>query len=306
MYLTLPISLTINYDAMNDKSPEMNPLSSLDVWEDDLLQRYPDPESIAQGKTTEEYRNYETPGRDSVREFYRLNHKYQTYDFVQAKRAEFLQFNKKEMSVWEAFDFLNQLVDDSDPDTDLDQFQHLLQTSEAIRADGHPDWMVLAGLFHDMGKVLCLFGEPQWAVVGDTFPVGCAWSGKIVYPEFFTDNSDHQIADYQSRYGVYSPGCGLRNVHLSWGHDEYVYHMMKDYLPEPALYMLRYHSFYAQHREGAYDHLMDEHDHEMFKWVKLFNPYDLYSKNPTPPDWTQLRPYYEDLVAKYLPAKLKF
>jgi inositol oxygenase len=291
---------------MNDKSPEMNPLSSLDVWEDDLLQRYPDPESIAQGKTTEEYRNYETPGRDSVREFYRLNHKYQTYEFVQEKRAEFLQFNKKEMSVWEAFDFLNQLVDDSDPDTDLDQFQHLLQTSEAIRADGHPDWMVLAGLFHDMGKVLCLFGEPQWAVVGDTFPVGCAWSGKIVYPEFFTANPDHQIADYQTRYGVYSPGCGLRNVHLSWGHDEYVYHMMKDYLPEPALYMLRYHSFYAQHREGAYDHLMDEHDHEMFKWVKLFNPYDLYSKNPTPPDWTQLRPYYEDLVAKYLPAKLKF
>src|ERR1700733_1529206 len=90
---------------------ENNPLSSLDVWEDDLLQRYPDPGSIAQGKTTEEYRNYETPGRDSVREFYRLNHTYQTFNFVQEKRAEFLQFNKKEMSVWEAFDFLNQLVD---------------------------------------------------------------------------------------------------------------------------------------------------------------------------------------------------
>jgi inositol oxygenase len=210
------------------------------------------------------------------------------------------------MSVWDAFQFLNQLVDDSDPDTDLDQFQHLLQTSEAIRADGHPDWMVLAGLFHDMGKVLCLFGEPQWAVVGDTFPVGCAWSDKIVYPEFFSENPDAQNEQYQTRYGAYSPGCGLRNVQLSWGHDEYVYHMMKDYLPEPALYMLRYHSFYSQHREHGYDHLMDDHDREMFKWVKLFNPYDLYSKNPTPPDWTQLRPYYEDLVAKYLPATLKF
>ena len=119
-------------------------------------------------KSKEEYRNYEAPARDSVREFYRLNHTYQTYDFVQQKRAEFLKFDKKEMSVWAAFDFLNQLVDDSDPYTDLDQFQHLLQTSEAIRADGHPDWMVLAGLFHDMGKVLCLFDEPQWAVVGDT------------------------------------------------------------------------------------------------------------------------------------------
>ena len=290
----------------NKQLSESNPLSSLDVWEDDLLERYPDPESIATAKSTEEYRNYETPGRDSVREFYRLNHQYQTFDFVQQKKAEFLSFDKKEMSVWDAFQFLNQLVDDSDPDTDLDQFQHLLQTSEAIRADGHPDWMVLAGLFHDMGKVLCLFGEPQWAVVGDTFPVGCAWSDKIVYPEFFSENPDAQNEQYQTRYGVYSPGCGLRNVQLSWGHDEYVYQMMKDYLPEPALYMLRYHSFYSQHREQAYEHLMDEHDHEMFRWVRLFNPYDLYSKSPTPPDWGKLRPYYEDLVAKYLPATLKF
>jgi inositol oxygenase len=92
---------------------------------------------------------------------------------------------------------------------------------------------------------------------------------------------------------------------MSWGHDEYVYQMMKDSLPEPALYMLRYHSFYAWHREGAYDHLLDDHDREMLKWVKLFNPYDLYSKNPTPPDWSSLKPYYEELVAKYLPATLK-
>lgn len=298
--------MSSNHPSQPLSNAEMNPLSSLDVWEDHLLERYPDPESIAKGKTTEGYRNYETPGRDTVREFYRLNHKYQTLAFVQEKKAEFLRFDRREMSVWDAFDFLNQLVDDSDPDTDLDQFQHLLQTSEAIRADGHPDWMVLAGLFHDMGKVLCLFGEPQWAVVGDTFPVGCAWSDKVVYPEYFADNPDAQDPRYAGRYGVYSEGCGLNNVHLSWGHDEYVYQMMKDYLPEPALYMLRYHSFYAQHREQAYDHLLDDHDREMFKWVRLFNPYDLYSKNPVPPDWGQLRPYYEELVAKYLPEKLKF
>jgi inositol oxygenase len=145
-------------------------------------------------KATEEYRNYDNPERDTVREFYRLNHTYQTFDFVKKKREEFLAFKQKEMPIWEAFNFLNQLVDDSDPDTDLDQWQHLLQTSEAIRRDGHPDWMVLVGLVHDMGKVLCLFGEPQWAVVGDTFPVGCAHSDKIVYPEFFKNNPD----SYQS------------------------------------------------------------------------------------------------------------
>jgi inositol oxygenase len=288
------------------KAQDNSPLKSLDDWEDDLLRRYPDPESIATSKSTDEYRNYDSPERDTVREFYRLNHTYQTYDFVLEKEKEFLKFDKKEMPVWSAFDFLNQLVDDSDPDTDMDQLQHLLQTSEAIRRDGHPDWMVLTGLMHDMGKVLCLFGEPQWAVVGDTFPVGCAHSGKIVYPEFFENNPDSKDERYNSKLGVYSNQCGLRNVHMSWGHDEYVFQMLKDYLPEQGLYMLRYHSFYSQHKENAYDHLLDDHDREMFKWVKLFNPYDLYSKSPTPPDWKSLRPYYEDLVAKYLPSTLKF
>jgi inositol oxygenase len=284
---------------------DANPLSSLDVWEEDVLLRYPDPEAIA-AKSKEDYRNYDDPVRDTVKEFYRLNHTYQTYDFVQQKRNEFLQFNKKEMTVWDAFDFLNQLVDDSDPDTDLTQLQHLLQTSEAIRRDGHPDWMVVTGLMHDMGKTLCLFGEPQWAVVGDTFPVGCGYSDKVVYPEFFQANPDFDHPVYKTTQGVYEKNCGLRKVDMSWGHDEYVYQMLKDYLPEEGLYMLRYHSFYAWHREGAYDHLLDDHDRAMLKWVKLFNPYDLYSKSPEPPDWNKLRPYYEDLASKYLPATLKF
>ncbi len=291
---------------MSKNNFEAVPLNNLDEWEDDLLRRYPDPEAIATAKATDEYRNYEEPARDTVKEFYRLNHTYQTYAFVQEKEKEFLQFNKKEMTIWDAFDFLNQLVDDSDPDTDLDQLQHLLQTSEAIRRDGHPDWMVLVGLMHDMGKVLCLFGEPQWAVVGDTFPVGCAYSDKVVYSEYFSANPDFTDPVYQTKYGVYEPNCGLRKVHMSWGHDEYVYQMMKDHLPEEGLYMLRYHSFYAWHREGAYDHLLDDHDRNMLKWVKLFNPYDLYSKSPEPPDWKKLRPYYEELVAKYLPSTIKF
>ena len=70
----------------------------------------------------------------------------------------------------------------------------------------------------------------------------------------------------------YSHGCGLRNVNMSWGHDEYVYHMAKIICPEEGLYMLRYHSFYAWHREGAYDHLLDDHDRAMLKWVKAIQP----------------------------------
>ena len=62
---------------MNNKTyPEASPLKSLDEWEEDLLLRYPDPASIAEEKKTEEYRNYDSPARDSVKEFYRLNHTY--------------------------------------------------------------------------------------------------------------------------------------------------------------------------------------------------------------------------------------
>src|SRR6478752_218628 len=210
------------------------------------------------------------------------------------------------MPVWDAFQFLNQLVDDSDPDTDLDQWQHLLQTSEAIRRDGHPDWMVAVGLIHDLGKVLCLFGEPQWAVVGDTFPVGCAYSDKVVFAEFFADNPDSKVADYQTPNGIYREGAGLDQVHLSWGHDEYLYHVVKDYLPEPALYMIRYHSFYPWHKEGAYHHFMNSRDREMLPWVRKFNPYDLYSKSAEKPDVDQLKPYYQELIAEFFPGELRW
>ncbi|PWT77212.1 MAG: inositol oxygenase [Bacteroidetes bacterium] len=281
----------------------MNPLANIEQWDEDVLDRYPEPDQPFKAK--EEFRNYDNPVRDTVREFYRLNHKYQTYDFAKEKRNEFLQFNRKEMPVWGAMEFLNTLVDDSDPDIALDQLQHLLQTAEAIRADGHPDWFVLTGFIHDMGKVLCLFGEPQWAVVGDTFPVGCKFSDKIVYPEFFENNPDSKDERYNTKYGIYSEGCGLNEVMMSWGHDEYLYQIMKNYLPEEALYMIRYHSFYPQHREHAYDHLMNGHDREMFEWVKKFNPYDLYSKSPKPPVLEELKPYYEELITKYLPKTVR-
>jgi inositol oxygenase len=252
------------------------------------------------------FRNYDSPARESVREFYRENHRYQTLDFVRGKKREYLGLDRKTMTVWEALEFLDTLVDDSDPDLGLSQIQHALQTAEAIRAAGHPRWFIVTGLIHDLGKVLCLFGEPQWAVVGDTFPVGCAFSPRIVYPEFFADNPDSRVAAYQTRLGIYEEGCGLDAVHLSWGHDEYLYHVVKDCLPEEALSMIRYHSFYPAHREGEYGFLMNERDREMFRWVREFNPYDLYSKSEVPPDRRALEPFYRDLVAEFFPDRLRF
>ncbi len=38
--------------------------------------------------------------------------------------------------------------------------------------------------------------------------------------------------------------------------------------------------------------------------VRAFNPHDLYSKSTRRPDLDALRPYYEDLAAKFLPDSL--
>ena len=286
-------------------SPPQNagPLPDLDDWEEVLKRRYP---KEGPAKKKEDFRNYEADARPCVREFYRLNHRHQTLDFVRAKKREYLPLRRRRMGIWEAMEFLNTLVDESDPDISLTQIEHLLQVAEAIRRDGHPRWFILTGLIHDLGKVLCLFGEPQWAVVGDTFPVGCAFSDKIVFAEFFADNPDSRVAEYQTPCGIYEENCGLDRVHLSWGHDEYLYQVVKDYLPEEALSMIRYHSFYAAHREGAYTYLMNDHDREMFTWVRAFNPFDLYSKSAARPDVAQLRPFYDELIAEYFPPVLRW
>ena len=294
--------------------PVNAPLANLEEWEDFLKTRYPEPvgtpakpfNATDPNKKTEQFRNYETDARPTVREFYRLNHLHQTHDFVLAKKKEFLSLNRRTMGIWAAMEYLNTLVDDSDPDTDLSQLEHLLQTAEQIRRDGHPRWFILTGLIHDLGKILCLWGEPQWAVVGDTFPVGCAYSDTIVFHKFFEANPDSREERFQKRLGIYDEGCGLDDVHLSWGHDEYIHHVVKDYLPDEALYMLRYHSFYPGHREGAYDYLMNEKDRKMFDAVRAFNPYDLYTKNHEKPDVAKLRPFYEDLIAEYFPKELKW
>ena len=276
------------------------PLKELEEWDDFVATRY------RPGKSEDEFRNYKEDANPTVTEFYRQNHAFQTLDFVLQKKADYGRLARGKKSIWEMANYLNTLVDDSDPDTDLTQIEHLLQTSEAIRKDGHPRWFVLTGFMHDLGKVLCLYGEPQWAVVGDTFPVGCAYSDQIVFPEFFAANPDSRVPEYQTQYGIYEPHCGLDNVHLSWGHDEYIYRVTRDYLPEPAQYMLRYHSFYPAHKHGAYRHLMNENDERMFSWVRQFNAYDLYSKGRERPNLKEIRPYYEDLVAEFFPSRIEW
>ncbi|KAH7316995.1 inositol oxygenase [Stachybotrys elegans] len=274
---------------------------------------YNDQSVFDQEKDKTTFRQYED-ACDRVKNFYKEQHEKQTMDYNTAARQKFaidLSANpasppKDEMTIWEAMEKLNTLVDESDPDTDLSQIQHLLQTSEAMRRDGKPRWMQVTGLIHDLGKLLYFYGaKGQWDVVGDTFPVGCAFSDKIILPETFAANPDTTHPVYSTTHGIYSPGCGIENLIMSWGHDEYMYQVCKNQstLPREGLAMIRYHSFYSWHREGAYHEFMKEGDEELLEAVRAFNPYDLYSKSDDAPSIEELKPYYLELIDEFFPKK---
>jgi len=268
------------------------------------------------GKEILSFRNYVNSARqERVQNFYRLQHTNQNFAYVKKMEEKFLKLDLIEMGMWECLEFMDDFVDDSDPDTENSQTQHALQTAEAIRKK-YPgeeyDWLHLTGLIHDLGKILSHHPKaklPQWSVVGDTFPVGCAFSEKCVFPEYFKDNADYSSTTYRAENGIYQPGCGLSKLTMCWGHDEYLYQVCVrngSTLPPAALYCIRYHSFYPWHKERAYTQFEDETDKQMLKWVKEFNQFDLYSKAHEKHDVKKTGEYYKKVIAKYFPAKLKW
>lgn len=283
-------------------------------------------------KAKEEFRTYdatETPER--VVEHYRDMRTYQTVEFYD-RMAEKYSFEngryRKLMTIEEAFVELENYIDASDPDLDLPNLLHLLQTAEGIRKANHPDWLQLTGFLHDMGKIMFLWGNgedgqdgysptgKQWALGGDTFVVGCRLpDDAVVFPEFNELNPDMHNPEYNTRYGMYEPHCGIDGLKFAWGHDEYMYRMLAANgctIPKEGLDMIRYHSAYPWHDKGAYRHLMKPEDCEREKWVQMFNKFDLYTKdgdNELRGEKMQeeLWPYYRGLLEKYgLGGKLKW
>uniref|UniRef100_A0A670ZCF6 Inositol oxygenase n=1 Tax=Pseudonaja textilis TaxID=8673 RepID=A0A670ZCF6_PSETE len=200
---------------------------------------------------------------------YLLMHTNQTVEFVQKKNEQYGGCNLRQMTIMEALELLDNVVDESDPDVDFPNSYHAYQTAEGIR-EKHPekDWFHLVGLLHDLGKILALSGEPQWAVVGDTFPVGCKLEDSIVFRDStFHDNPDTRNPLYTTKYGMYQPHCGLENVLMSWGHDGLC--NVSPCCPQ-AYYMVRFHSFYPWHTGGDYMHLCNTKDLQMLPWVRDF------------------------------------
>ena len=263
-------------------------------------------------KEKKSFRNYtQDDVTAAVREHYKKMRARQTYDYVQRMKAKYLTYDKP-MDLWEAMGKLNLLVDVSDPDLDLPNVQHLIQSAEAIRADNRPDWMQLVGLIHDLGKIMFVWGSDedgtshgeQWGMVGDVFVVGAELPDTCVYPEFNALNSDSTHPIYGSKLGAYSEACGLDNVDLAWGHDEYLYQVLNNHkenrIPEAGMIMVRYHSFYPWHTGESYSHFTTTRDDQYKEWIKDFNKYDLYTKSQKIYALEEVREYYQPIAEKYL------
>lgn len=273
----------------------------------------PDPSEFRpEKKAKNEFRVYDESNArfPIVRATYKDMHENMTVDFVTKKREQWFKFNKAKMNIMDALTELNKLVDESDPDVDVPNSIHAFQTAERIR-QCHPDldWMHLTGLIHDLGKVIAVWGESQWCTVGDTYVVGAAPAPSCVFVEQFENCVDQQDPRYNTQLGMYQANCGLDKVTMSFGHDEYMYQLLKHNkctLPDEAMYMIRYHSFYPWHTGGDYRHFTNEVDEKMLPWVLEFNKFDLYSKSDDLPDAKALTPYYQSLIDKYCPGVLSW
>jgi inositol oxygenase len=234
--------------------------------------------------------------------------------------AKYHSFDHAKMTVWETFMELKTYVDSSDPDTELPNLEHMMQTAEAIRAAGLPEWFQLVGLVHDMGKAMFLWGTaedgqlgeanfPQWSLGGDTWVVGCALPESAVMPHLNALNPDMMEARYSTPMGIYESGCGLHNLKYAYGHDEYMYQFLlhnKCKIPAEGLAMIRFHSCYPLHSGGDYERFMAPGDSEIMEWVRKFNKFDLFTKADTRPVVEELWPHYQRLIDKFMPGKLSW
>jgi len=134
----------------------------------------------------------------------------------------------------------------------------------------------------------------------------------LSYSESVVCYTDEIQNDYD-KLGIYSYGCGLDKLNISYGHDEYLYQVLKynqnlHKLPEKYLNIIRYHSLYPWHSKGEYRHFMVESDYDILNDVNMFNNFDLYSKEDSLFEITEeIKKYYDSLLKKYFSEnKLKF
>ena len=257
-----------------------------------------------------EKENLRTYKKDTPQYFlYKEMHENQTIGFVKQKKKEYSDLKKAKMTIKKALSLLDDFIDPSDPDLDVENSIHAYQTAEKVRKKFPDDKeFQIIGLIHDVGKVLFSFEEPSWAVVGDTYVLGCEFPKTIVYYDTLKNHPDYNKYD---KNGIYKEKCGLDDLILTYGHDEYLYNVLKKNvdkhkISDKYLDVIRYHSFYPWHTEQEYKHFMNEKDKETLQNVLEFNNFDLYSKEDDTEITDEIKQYYDKLLDEYFEEELNW
>ena len=238
---------------------------------------------------------------------YKNMHINQNIETLNEKIMKYSKLNNFEMYMYEALELLDEFIDPSDPDLDLPNSIHAYQTAERIRKNEPDNYeFQITGLIHDLGKVLFKLNEPSHFVVGDTYVLGCEIPKSVVYYNTFPK----ELREIKGNI-MYDNNCGLNNLKISFGHDEYLYIVLKNNLghklSKQYLDIIRYHSFYPWHTEGEYKNFMKNEDYKILEDVRKFNQYDLYSKEDTEFILTdEIKNYYKKLLLEYFPNKLNW
>jgi len=264
--------------------------------------------------------------------FYRLNCARQTMDFVKRQKAKFCTLNRFRMTPFEALSLVNELERCEIRDKTLrceirdgvlscklnvrtvTLVEHGFATAEILR-EWYPEetWLHLVGLLHVLGHLLALKDfekQPLWAIHGETFPLGCRFDPDVAFAQYFTANPDRRKRAYSTRLGIYTAGCGLDKVELSWSGNEYLYQALsrnKTRLPKSALFAIRCRSFDSLECSSSYKQLLSNEDANYVPFAKALRKASEHATSHgvgkgLPTD--DMLSYYTRLMHEYLPRKL--
>lgn len=254
----------------------------------------------------------------SVKKFYRNQRRGVTAETTLKDRAAFLPLRKGKKSMWSLVQTARKYADGSDPDHIKAQLLHLYGAAKKAMDMKMPKWFVLTCLIHDGGKFLMEW-IPEHRVVGDTFPHLVKPGTEEIFHEEFKLNKDWRLVSKKGSTGFYRKHCGLDAMLMNWGHDEYLFNIVFEWIKQNAefvkkswkctalelrlmLYMVRFHSFYAFHRQGGYRSLWSKTDEKLRPYLRVFSMFDLYSKPDKLPPLREMDKYFKPLVQGFFPA----
>ncbi|KDO31946.1 hypothetical protein SPRG_03162 [Saprolegnia parasitica CBS 223.65] len=248
----------------------------------------------------------------------KLMRKYQNMRFAEAQAATFAGLNHAALSIDDACKALLRLNGESGAATSSRLLQHMLHDGNAIRAEGHPDWMQLVVFLRALGMLFLLWSDDDDSVVlrgisaarwlddTPTWVTGVPIPDSISHPSLNALNTDHKTPTAK-----YEAGAGIAQVVMPWTPEEYLFLVLagnKTQLPDEALPLLRFFSCHVWHEHDAYADLTTPDDMDVQDMLRGLH----YGRvPPTAGDLDAIDvdaslPYYQSLCAKYLPPVLQW